>query len=570
MAASRCTGPRDALAVLSILLLLVLPLPCRGQCISGSSSFDASYRQHQWNKVVESAETLNHRNADETYQFGMALAYLQRWGLAEQILAAGARQCPQQERFRLELAGVAFQQKDYPKSTARLRQAIRLAPNDDYALNFAATNYFLMGNIEAALKYWNRIHKPLIANLSFDPQLHLRRQVLDRAVAFAPASQLHLRDYMATETRLRALSIFPVFQIPLASNSDGTLDASLHAIERNGFGNSRIQSILSTFGGVFYETIYPGYFNLARSATNIQGLLRWDAQKRRAWISVESPLHQLPRWHWQMSADLRNENWIVRRSFTGTAPPLGSLNLRRQVVSGTIEGMPRGSLQWFTGAEISHRVFRNVNYGSALNSDLIAPGYGVKHLASIRDRIFNLPERRFTIDAAASSEFARLWSTPAHLYEKLQASANASWIPQASGDLYDLHQRLRVGRTFGAAPFDELYMLGVERDNSLWLRGAIGTRDGRKGSSPLGSNYVLSNSDFERRLYSNGLITIRLGPWLDIGQAGTPTASLTPRGWLFSAGLQTRLSVLGTAVLFTWGRDLRAGTNAFYGTVANQ
>ena len=60
------------------------------------------------------------------------------------------------------------------------------------------------------------------------------------------------------------------------------------------------------------------------------------------------------------------------------------------------------------------------------------------------------------------------------------------WLPTARGDDYETLARVRAGKTFGDLPFDELFMLGLERDNDLWLRGHIGTRDGRKGSAPLG------------------------------------------------------------------------------------
>ncbi len=486
------------------------------------------------------------------------------------MLAAGERQCPRQERFPVELAGVAFQQKDDAQAARWLRRALRLTPHDEYAINFVATVYFLTGNLDAALKYWNQINKPYVADLRFDAQLNVHRALLDRSFAFSPASTLGRSQFSATETRLRSLGIFPAFHIALSARPDGTFDAEFHALERDGFGSTRIQALLSTLGGVPYETIYPSYFNFGRSAINVESLLRWDAQKRRAWVSADGPLHLLPQWRWKLATDWRDENWILRRSFTGPSPELGSLNLERQILTGTIGGLPRGTLQWSTGVEISHRRFRNVNYGSALNQGLVAAGFGVKHLASIQGTLIDIPEHRFTLNGAAASEFARLLSSPPHLYEKLQGSATVHWFPQASGDLYEAQQQLRVGKTFGTAPFDELYMLGVERDNELWLRGLIGTRDGRKGSSPLGSDYVLSNSDFDRRIYSNGLITLKAGPWLDMGHAGAPTTGLAPRQWLFSAGVEARVTVLGTGVVFTWGRDLRAGTNAFYGTLAGQ
>ncbi len=535
---------------------------------ASSSHIHQLYQDKNWNEIIRSAQGLSQLSADDKYDVGMAYAHLQQWPEARTALLSGQRQCPGQKRFPVELAGIAFQAKHYPEAASWLRRAVKLDPHDTYVLNFAATVYFLNGNLDAALKYWNLLQKPSIAALHFDPQLRVHRQLVDRSFAFAPASTLEHSQYGATETRLRNLGIFPAFHISLNARSDGDFDAEFHAIEQNGFGNSRLQALVSTFGGAFYETIYPSYFNIGRSAINVESLFRWDTQKRRAWITLSGPLNNLPQWRWKLVTDERNENWTIRDSFTGPAPSLGSVNLQRQTLSASIAGFPHGTIEWSTGAELSHRTYRNIDYGSALNSTLVAPGYQFKHLASIRGTMFDIPERRFSLTGSATSQFARLWSTPPRAYEKLQGSASAHWFPQASGDLYQVSQQLRAGHTFGRAPFDELFMLGVERDNDLWLRGLIGTRDGRKGSSPLGDSYVLSNSDFDRRLYSNGLFTLRAGPLLDIGKSWAPTASLSANRWLFSTGIEARLTVFGTGVVFTWGRDLRTGSNAFYATLA--
>ena len=543
----------------------------QAQCDAATPSrIHQLYLEKKWPEVVRAANAVAQRSADDQYDVGMAFAHMQQWPHARQALLSGLRQCPRQKRFPLELAGVAFQTKRYPEAASWLRRALKLDPHDTYAINFAATVYFLEGNLDAALKYWNLIQKPAIAALRFAPNLRVHRLLLDRAFTFSPASVLVRPQYESTEIRLRQLGIFPVFNINLNARSDGSFDAEFHTVEQNGFGNSRLQALLSTFGGAFYETIYPAYFNIGRSAINFESLLRWDAQKRRAWASLSGPLQQFPQWRWQLLSDNRNENWTIRRSFTGPAPPLGSLNLEREIIAGSISGFPRGSLQWSSGIELSHRSYRNVDNGSALTPVLTAPGYQLAHLASVRGTILNIPQRRFTLDADAASKFARLWSTPSRSYEKLTGSAVAHWFPQASGDLYELTQQLRAGYSFGRPPFDELFMLGVERDNDLWLRGLIATRDGRKGSSPLGDRYLLSNSDFERRFYSNGLLTLKAGPWLDIGRTHGPTAALSPDQWLFSAGIATRLTVFGTGVVFTWGRDLRTGSNAFFATLASR
>ena len=143
-----------------------------------------------------------------------------------------------------------------------------------------------------------------------------------------------------------------------------------------------------------------------------------------------------------------------------------------------------------------------------------------------------------------------------------------SWFPQAEGDNYEFEQRLRAGQTAGNAPFDELFLLGMERDSDLWARGQIGTRDGRKGSSPLGSSYFLSNTDLLRRIFSNGLLTLKAGPLLDVAKTRAPMGGLPQGRWIYDVGAEARFTVLGASVVLTYGRDLRSGSNAFFGTAA--
>ena len=532
----------------------------------GERSIQQAFDQHNWKEVVRLAESMPVRSPSIDFDYGMALAHLQRWPAAHAALVAGERQCPRQKRFPIELAGVAFEQKQYPQAAAWLRRGLRLDPKDKYANDFAGTVYFLMGNLPAALRYWNRIGKPYLDALNFDPQLRVRRLLLDRAFAFSPAAVLKESQYATSEARFNDLGIFPTHNIVLSARPDGSFDAAFHAIERDGFGSTPLTALVSTFSGLPYETVYPSYFNIGRSAMNFDSLLRWDDQKRRIWASLSAPWRDLPQYRWQIAADARDENWSIRHSFAGTAPVLGSLNLQSQVAAASVTSFTSGRLTWSTGAQLSHRTYRNVIDGTALNSQLILPGAALHFLASVEGQPLDIPDRRFSLTTSAMSDMARLWSTPAHLFEKMQGSAFAHWFPQAQSNTWEASQRIRAGALLGSTPFDELFMLGVERDNDLWLRGHIGTRDGRKGSSPLGDKFLLSNTDLYRRVYSNGLIGIQAGPLLDVGRMAAPTPGLTSTQWLFDTGIEARVTVLGTHVVLTWGRDLRTGNNAFYGT----
>jgi hypothetical protein len=193
-------------------------------------------------------------------------------------------------------------------------------------------------------------------------------------------------------------------------------------------------------------------------------------------------------------------------------------------------------------------------------------GFQLKQLAAIHTTLLRVPERRFQLTATASDQAARVWSTPGESFAKLQGSLQGHWFPRSEGDDYEIDGRVRAGKTFGQVPFDELFMLGLERDNDLPLRAHIGTRDGRKGSAPLGRNYFLSNWEINKNVYNNGLFGIRLSPFLDTGKITDRITGLGSKRWLFDTGVQLKFRVLVVGLTFTYGKDLRSGANAFYFT----
>ena len=527
------------------------------------------FRLQDWAGVIGLAQALPAPAADDQFAFGMALAHLGRLAEAEPALRTGERQCPGDKRFPTELGGVAFEQKHYAAAAQWLRRARRLDRKDAYVSDFLGTVYFLSGNLDAALENWNRVQKPAIDNLDLDPHLRVRRLLLGRAFAFSPHSVLEEPQFATTALRLDGLGIFPAWNLHLNALPNGHFDAVFRAQEQDGFGASPLEAAVSTLGGLPYATLYPSYANIHQSAMNVESLFRWDAQKRRAWVDLSAPLNGLPWWRWQISADLRNEKWAIRRSFTGTAPVLASLNLERESLDATLTSLSTARVQWSAGGEVAHRDFRSVSAGTALTAPLLTHGFELRQLASVRAPLLHLPEHRFTLEGEGRSGFARTFSSPSHASETLEGAARADWFPEMAGDRYELTQQLRGGRIFGTVPFDDLFLFGMNRDDTnLGLRAHLATRDGRKGSAPIGNGYFLSNTDFFRRVYTNGLLTIHAGPLLDIGRMTAPTSGLSAQQWLIDAGIEARLTVLHTSVVLSYGRDLRTGANAFYGTAA--
>jgi tetratricopeptide (TPR) repeat protein len=554
--------PRHLGAVLCTCLNLLVPV-----ALAQSPSLQQVQQlasAQRWDEIVRLASPLSSRSADMDFYYGSALAHLGRFDEAESTLQSGRRLAPRDARFPIELAGIAFKKKRYSRAVPHLRQALKMSPNDPYANDFLGTVYFLVNNLPAALKYWNRIDKPAIDVVSLDPVPQMSPALLDRAFAISPGAILKLPQLLDTDARVRGLGIFPHYQFDLRALDDGKFDAVFRSQELNGFGDGRLESLVLFLHELPFQAVTPGYFNLLHQSVNLTSLVRWDPQKRRIFAELSGPFEHSGKFRYELVADFRNENWALRNGFTGPAPTLASLNLRRELATFDLASFASDRLRWKLGAELSNRGYRSVVAGGVLTSDLLAAGFQLKQHAQVAGTLFRIPDRRFALNGEASSEAARLWSQPRESFEKLQGSLGWLWSPHAEGDDYQMQQRIRAGETFGQVPFDELFMLGLERDNELPLRAHIGTRDGRKGSAPIGRNYFLHSWEVDKNLFSNGLMTVKVGPLLDIGNITNPGAALGSRKWLFDTGAQVKLRVFTTTVVFSYGRDLRSGSNAFY------
>lgn len=523
--------------------------------------------EQRWEEIVRLLAPMQSRSADMNFYYGSALTRLDRWPEAERAFQAGFRLAPGDPRFPIELAGLAFRQKHYSQAAHRLRQAIKLAPNNSYANNFLGTIYFLQENSEASLKYWNRVGKPGIADVREAPLPRVSPALLDQAFAMSPASTLLLPEFLDTEARVRGLGIFPQYQFDLLAREDGKFDLVFRSRERNGFGDSKGEELFQLLRGLPFQSIEPEYYNLHHEAINVATLIRWDSQKRRIFAQFSSPFQHSAKYRYAVATDLRNENWALRNSFTGPASTLGSLNLRREALAFDLASHASGRLRWSAGAEASHRDFRSVVRGTVLAPDMLAGGFQLKQQAQVTSTLLRVPERRFTLNADVSSQTGRLWSQHPETFEKLVGSVGWHWFPRAEGDDYEMQQRVRSGKTFGPVPFDELFMLGLERDNDLSMRAHIGTRDGRKGSAPLGRDYFLACWETDKNVYGNGLVKLKLGPFLDMGKITDSSTALGSHKWLWDVGAQAKLSIFSRIVVFSYGKDLRSGNNAFYVTL---
>lgn len=508
------------------------------------------------------------QDTEDSYRRGMELARSGRWEEARAAFEAGAVANPLDKRFALELAGIAFKRNDFGSAKRHLRTALALDPKDRYANDFLGTIFLLDGNLEAALKYWNRIGKPRVEDILVEPRPRLDPAVMDRAFLFSPAATLECPDYLASRARIDQFGIFPRYRFELLPQDTGTFTLLFQASERNGWGGSTSDRLLSLFRGVFFQTIYPEYFNWGHRAINFESMVRWDVQKQRVHLSLSGPLSKDPRVRGRLYFDGRRENWDLTQTYRGGAAPVNDLAVRRAAAGAEVRTIMSDRWSWWTGLELSWRGLPNRERFELTKNSVFVEGTAPVVRAGTSYSLLRIPERRFTIGAVSTLDAGKIMGRRLDPFTRLQSSLEGKWLPQARGEDYAVKVGLHAGKLFGDVPFDELIMLGVERDNDLWLRGHVGTADGRKGSAPLGREYALANWEMDKVVYRGAFWTLAAGPMLDTGKVWDSRSDFGSPKWLTDVGVQCKVHVLsGSTVILSWGKDLRSGRNSFYATL---
>jgi tetratricopeptide repeat protein len=560
---------REVRGVLLLLLVSTAPaFPQDNSIPQKITAIKSLYDAQRWPDVVAATENAPETPGDFGLYRGLALAHLERWDEAQKAFESSLKRNAGDARLMTELAGLAYRQKQYKPAKEYLRKALQVSPTDTYGENLLASIYFLEGNLEAALKHWNRAGKPRLFDLTFEPVPKLKPILMDRAFAFSRGSVWKKDDYLTTKARLDGLRVFQVQRFDLEAKENDTFDLAYRATEKPGWKDSPWIAAASFLSGAPYQTVYAEFPEMSRSGLQWNSSFRWDDQKRRVTSEVAGPLKDNPAWRYRVQVDLRNENWNLTDSLAPATPSPAFANLEKATIEGEIQAIPSGLWYWSTGAVYSYRRMRNPLGLPAAAAPFFSDGSNLGLRGKVRRALVRYPEGRFTLDERGNAELGTFFQDPLGRYFRMAGDLDSRWLPQARGDDYETRVRLRAGRTFGEIPFDELYVLGFDRDTELWMRGHPGLTAGQKGSAPLGRGYVLTNAEADKIILHAPFISFRLGPFLDTGKTYDSSGYFGSQKWTWDTGAQLKIRVLGSfEFVLGYGRDLRSGRNSFFTTV---
>src|SRR6267154_2154154 len=302
------------------------------------------YETGRWNEVVQAVPESPDVEADLQLYRGLALAQMKRWEEAEKTFDGGLLSHPRDARFPVELAGIAYREKQFAKSKKYLRRSLAIKPDDDYANDFLASIYFLQDNLEAALKYWNRAGKPHLSDLTFEPLPKLDPLLLDRTFAFSRGNAWSRDQFLSAETILKSLDLFPRMRFGLEAQSDGSFDLKFRGSERNVWGTTKWEGPLSLLRGLPYQSVYPEFYDLGGKGLNWRSVGRWDDEKRRVSTEIAAPLGKKPAMLYRVYVEGLNDNW----NLTDTIAPatIAGVNLEKALAGAGIQYIVSGRWKW--------------------------------------------------------------------------------------------------------------------------------------------------------------------------------------------------------------------------------
>ena len=530
--------------------------------VDDGSTVRQLYENRQWEKAAEMASKILPQSADLIFYRGMALAHRERLEEAATAFQQGAKLFPQDGRFAAELAGVAFRRHRESEAKHWLRRAIKLNPSDAYNRDFLGTLYLLDDNLPAALKYWNPLGKPLLTSVVFDPPSPLSPPLTARTFPVSGGQVLTVKRLATAQANLERLDVFSATAFDLQTRSNGESQLQIRNANRSLPLGNGLARFLPALRGLPYQALMPEFYNWNGRAINLRSLLRWDSNKRRVAIDVNSPWRENPQIEMKFSVDGRDERWAIGGARNSvTVVPIRTLKVGAAVTFALTE-----NLEWTPGLRFAVRDYKAPASASPIQQqspDLLRGGASAEIDNRFDYRLWRRPESRMEVRGWTNLRAGRF---SASRMTGIEGGIQGSWFPQASGDRYELRSRLAVSRLWGDVPLDELYIAGMERDNPdmYWLRGHPAAREGRKGTAPLGNEIEVGQLDFTRRIFSVPFVHVYLGPWFDFGRTAA-AGSLSSPGWSYDAGLEARIATIGgVGVRLIYGRDLRNGRGTFY------
>ena len=468
----------------------------------------------------------------DTYLYrGIAYANLRQYKRALEAFREGFNRYPADPRFHGD--GVAFYRRtrEVVDAKAQLRSALIADPGDVYASELLASLDLSEGNIGSALAVLNQRGDRQIARILDNHSLTFSSSMKSSALAFRPGEVLHLNEWKTTAARLKATTGFASVGLELESSLEGgKYDAIVRTSKKS---NSPRGFLLRLLEGLPVRTTYLDVWNIAGSSVQWTSKYRWDPMRRRLEGQLLFPVPLPGLLFVELGGAWRSEQWDV--------PSQGRFQYKSSGVRLNLKHIPDHRLELGAGFEYLNRAAGKT--GRVLVNTRYRPIDG-KFKSQVRID-------GFLARASLLGDLNYTGGT-VQLANRLVVSEDRTF--------FDLS--VKGGTSRGRLPVEDYFMLGIDTETLDPLRAHLAADHGRYGRGPMGTGYVLVNSDIEQHIAALPVLNnvpVHGELFFDAAKLSDRNHIFQQRGWLFDVGVAVRTQLPDFDLVVLYGRNLSEG-----------
>ena len=545
-----------------LLLFALLAQPALGQVDEARQAIDAE--EHLEAIEILTPVIADNPTPDAYLYLGLAHANLSQNDRALELFDEAARLYPYDTRFHNETAGVHLADGDVEAAVAALDRALIVDANDEYASDLLASIWLSTGNVEEALSVWNQVGRPRIDGVleNFSPDfIHW---TVGRALTFGPGEVLTYDAWKTTQARLFKSRLFS--NVGLDVEPSGPEDLYNTIVRTSNRNNTPREILIDLMRGLPIETTYLDLWDIGFSGISWRSNFRWDNNRRRLHgaLIVPLPLPSLPIVEFRDT--WRSERWDLGPSIRDVFAPEATFNYKVNSAGVDLNLTPVHQVEIDMGFEYRNRdatgsiavLGMDDRNSATLNFGLVLNTVDGRYNNQLRFRGF-LARKTLLGDFSFSGGSVEI-ANRIHITEDARTGFNWS---------------VTGGTSRGDLPIDHYFILGLTSLTDHRLRAHVAFESGRYGKAPMGTDFVLLNTEIEHRLVTIPLFNALSIPLIEIKALGFFDSAKTydrqrvfrQGEWFNDVGAGLRFETPTGAFTLLYGRDTHGGENIVYGYV---
>jgi tetratricopeptide (TPR) repeat protein len=511
------------------------------------------------------SDALRSQPTADTYLYlGIAYGRMKEYQKADDTLKEGSRQYPQDSRFHNELADLYLTNNDRDAARAELRRALVVDPGNNYASDLLATIDMSEGEVQSALRSWNKSGRPVINDILHNYYLTFGSWVIRDAVAFHPAGVLRYSEWKTTERRLLETDNFANAGLEIEPTR---IPDQYNAIVRTTTkSNSFANLLFDIFKGAPIETSYVDFWNIANSGVNFNGRYRWETNRRRLDGGLKIPVPLAGLLHLEVGDTWRAERWDLSPTIRPELKGRALLDYKANAVRVRVKHIPHYRVELGAGFEYRNRASKG-NLPQLFTDSRKTGRFDVEMSLRLVDRQYQnrlhlegFGARRSVLgDTNFSGGVAELDN---RITLSRDTRTNLDWT-------------IKSGTSRGALPIEDYFVLGLDTNPTNILRGHTAAEHGRYGNGPMGTDFALLNTDIERRLatipffntFNIPFLTVKWNLFFDGAKTWDRNRIFQQGKLLLDTGGGLRFQTPTHSFNLVYGRSLREGNNVFFAYV---